>query len=260
MKQILETTAIELWQALNAKVVTLEHATCMLSGLPSPFFNRVIVCERSSEENFLNTLEFADSTELPYSLLLPDSLSISQAALQAILKEQFVAHCQMTSMCLQLQDYIYKPEESQVVIRQVSTSIEMQTMLDIWQESFTVDSVTHALHVARVLRLFEEGSLPFRFYLGYIDDKPVGSGWLLLGAKDAGIYNIGTRRVARKRGVATHMMHRLLSEAKEEGYTCAVLTALPEAKGIYERLGFQSLKNHTVYLPTHLMHRIAKPK
>lgn len=245
MKQILETTAIELWQALNAKVVTLAQATCMFSGLPSPFFNRVIICEDSGEEEFLDALKFAESTELPYSLLVPEGFSISHAAV----REHFVAHCEMTSMRLDLQGYCYEPQDTHVLIRQVSTSAEVQKMLDIWQESFTVDAVTHALHVTRVLRLFEEGGLPFRFYLGYIDGEPVGSGWLLLGAKDAGIYNIGTKRVARKKGVATHMMHRLLSDAKQEGYQRAVLTALPEAKGIYERLGFHSVKNHTVYLP-----------
>lgn len=245
MKTILETTAIDLWQALDAKIVMLPGATCMFSGLPSPSFNRMIVREAASVEAFVDALEVAKRFKLPYSVLIPNGCSLS-------VKKRFVLQHEMTSMCLDVANVCVMKEESHVTICHVSTPCEVKKTLEIWQESFTVDPVTHALHVERVVGLFEKGDLPFRFYLGYLDAMPVSCGWLLLGKEYASIYNIGTRRFARKKGAATQMMQRLIADAKREGYDKVLLTALPEAKSIYERLGFRAVTGHGVYLPSTL--------
>jgi GNAT superfamily N-acetyltransferase len=83
--------------------------------------------------------------------------------------------------------------------------------------------------------------LPFRHYLGYLDDKPVATTTLFLGAGVAGIYNVATVAEARDQGVASAMTLLALSEARDLGYQAGILQ--PSAMGyrVYERLGFQKL-------------------
>jgi hypothetical protein len=210
MDMILERTAIELWEALEAKVIKLPGCTCIFSGLPNPFFNRVIISDSITKDEFLHAIAIARSEKLPYSLFVPNFLKSSHS----YIKKHFFLHSKMTSMLLDLADFCCCLQESPVIIQEVKAVDDVRKTFEIWQESFAVDLVTYAQHVKNVLSLFEKGGLPFHFYLGYIGKEPVSCGWLLLGQEYASIYNIGTRHVARKKGAATHMMHRLLTDAK----------------------------------------------
>lgn len=83
--------------------------------------------------------------------------------------------------------------------------------------------------------------LPFRHYLGYLDDRPVATTTLFLGAGVAGIYNVATVAEARNQGVASAMMLLALSEARDLGYQAGILHSSAMGYRVYERLGFQKL-------------------
>ncbi|GHO45266.1 GNAT family N-acetyltransferase [Ktedonospora formicarum] len=64
-----------------------------------------------------------------------------------------------------------------------------------------------------------------RYYIGYVDEKPVTISVLLLHAGIAGIYNVATIPQMRRQGFGAAMTLTALQEARDLGYHIAVLQA-----------------------------------
>ena len=58
---------------------------------------------------------------------------------------------------------------------------------------------------------------------------------------DCGIYNMGTRAALRRRGFASALIARHLSDALERGCMTASVQSTPMAEGVYARAGFRDL-------------------
>ncbi len=113
---------------------------------------------------------------------------------------------------------------------------------------------------------FRTGVRAFRpslSFIAYIDGEPIGmvmaheyDGYNeKTGTRDVFIPLVGTRRAARRRGVATGLLTMALRAAKADGYDTATLSVDADsptgAVGIYERLGFVT-KDTRVAVSKHL--------
>ncbi len=66
---------------------------------------------------------------------------------------------------------------------------------------------------------------------------------------DCGIYMVGTRPAARRRGLATALSAHAIAQARERGCTSASLQSTEIAEGVYARVGFRDLGRFEEYTP-----------
>lgn len=79
-----------------------------------------------------------------------------------------------------------------------------------------------------------------RYYLALLDGEPAGGATARIGDDLTGIYGVATLPTARRRGVATALLARILADARAAGHDLVFLSAHPgsDAKAYYQRLGF----------------------
>lgn len=81
---------------------------------------------------------------------------------------------------------------------------------------------------------------PLRSYLALLDGEPAGGATARFGKDLTGIYGVATLDHARRRGVATALLARILADARAAGHDLVFLSAQSGsyAEGYYQRLGF----------------------
>lgn len=84
-----------------------------------------------------------------------------------------------------------------------------------------------------------------RFYVAYVDGKPVGTSFLFSLMKTGGIFNVGTLKEYRKRGIGTILTVHAINESVKEGNALHTLqtTKGGNAERLYKEIGF--VTDHT---------------
>ena len=115
--------------------------------------------------------------------------------------------------------------------------IRMLGFLELWGFSVPEESIFIFQRVHAQLGLGPH--LPWRYYLGIFQGKPIATALLFFGAGVAALHSVVTLPQARSKGIGTAMTLAALREARRAGYRVAILTASPYGVRIYRRIGFR---------------------
>jgi GNAT superfamily N-acetyltransferase len=86
-----------------------------------------------------------------------------------------------------------------------------------------------------------------RAYVGYVADRPVVVSASFRTGPTLGVYNIGTVEEARGHGYGTAATWHLMRDA-DPGWEVAVLQASEMGRPIYERMGFQLIREYIEFV------------
>jgi ribosomal protein S18 acetylase RimI-like enzyme len=89
----------------------------------------------------------------------------------------------------------------------------------------------------------------FHVVVGRLDGERIAVGIALDLDGDCGIYNVGTKKRARRRGMGTAVTGALLHDARDRGCETASLQSTPIAERVYAALGFRDLGRILEYAP-----------
>ncbi len=93
----------------------------------------------------------------------------------------------------------------------------------------------------RMVRAEDEADSEIHHAIALVDGIPAGVASLSLKGQIASIWNVGTRRRFRRRGVAYALMHDLLEKAQLAQCPRSILLASSMGRPLYETLGYQTI-------------------
>jgi ribosomal protein S18 acetylase RimI-like enzyme len=77
----------------------------------------------------------------------------------------------------------------------------------------------------------------------------VAGAYRYLHGSDCGIYAVGTAPAWRRRGIAGRLVDHIMADAARRGARTATLQSVPEARGLYESLGFAAVGRYEEWVP-----------
>jgi GNAT superfamily N-acetyltransferase len=113
----------------------------------------------------------------------------------------------------------------------ILTADESETALSIICEVFAIPR--------EPMRRWTTSNPAFDLWIARLGARPVAALATLRQGATVGVYHVATQSGARRRGLAGALLVEALRDARELGCLQATLTATPEARSLYERLGFQ---------------------
>ena len=122
-------------------------------------------------------------------------------------------------------------------IRLVDTMATLREWVAVWGFGVPGDILPLFQEVHTQLGLGPH--LPWRYYLGTFQEKPIVTALLFFAAGVAALHSVVTLPEARHKGIGTAMTLAALREARRAGYRVAILTASPYGVRIYSRIGFR---------------------
>jgi len=134
-------------------------------------------------------------------------------------------------------------------IRRVSDERELSDYARVIAANWNPTDEAVSAFYTRVATPALASDCPARFFLGYAQGKPVAARECFLYAGVAGVYNVVTLTTARRRGFGRALTLAALQEAREAGYSTAVLQASDQGESIYTRLGFVECSAFREYKP-----------
>jgi ribosomal protein S18 acetylase RimI-like enzyme len=152
-----------------------------------------------------------------------------------------------TSMALELDGWRprYRRAEAGVHLHRVSTPDEGREALRVICDVFYVPSGPMARWTTE--------NPAFAVYAGRFRGRTVAALATLQRDDVVGVYHVATLAGARQRGIAGNLLILALREAQAAGCTQATLTATPEARHLYEQLGFRTCGLIEQWVPGHAL-------
>lgn len=213
-----------------------------VTGVPIPLMNRIMVFEMPSDpEGALHkTREFIEETKAPYAIEIFDETAafkaVAEAAgFQAAGFMPFMVHPDSPSASADL------PPELEEGIP------EDPEQLDAWAKALAAgfgmpESLAAGFAWPEILKADD-----WRVFTANRGDKAVGTSWACYGNGVTGVFSVSTLPSERRKGVGAALTVAAMRTGALAGDNIAYLEASEMGYPVYEKLGFQTMSNGSLY-------------
>jgi ribosomal protein S18 acetylase RimI-like enzyme len=214
--------------------------------MPVPLFNNAtsVNVNKDEAESLLGTVvNFFSSRKFPFACFRVSPLT----------------HPKSFPSLLEHHGFERKPEHEQSIMVFKETTLEdklnpavkvkeiPEDELDLFDRllitSFEMPSEWKKMFDKFQLELMRKGA---KNYLAYVEEKPVATTTLFSLTKTGGIFNVGTLKECRRRGIGTTLVAHALMDSIDEGNNLHTLqtTKGGNAERLYKKIGFEI--DHTI--------------
>jgi hypothetical protein len=211
----------------------------------NPFFKGVWRTHLSPEETETKideVVNWFNQHGAPYFFWWTDSQTQPVDMAERLTKRGFDGNLEgnpgMAANLLELRENFQIP--SSIKIIQAIKQESLEDWRDAFAEAFEIPVSDGQAWVDATLSLGKE-NVPWKLYVGYLEQKPVSTSLLFYGAGVAGLYAIGTIPRARNKGIGTAITLKPLLDAHNQDYNFAVLFSSRMGYAVYKRLGFREV-------------------
>ena len=210
----------------------------VVTGLPNPFFNPVMVTDPGASSGDLSAaLRWTSSQGVLASVQLREDLRERFEPIArgfGLEPDPWIA----PGMALHPIPAIAPPEPS------LRTQLVDPTRFDDWHSGIAYGPRFRDVYGPTLL-----DDPAFRLVVGYVDDEPVAGAAAIISDTVVGIYAVGTAEHARRRGYGRALTWAAVQAGVEAGCHVAVLQSTEMAAGLYRSMGFVEVCRYLEFLP-----------
>ena len=235
----------------NGEVHETPELAWGISGVFSPYMNSVVRTQLKLETNvdevIDNVISHAKRRSVPIGWFLlpetrPSDLSIKLEA------HGFTYDEDTPGMSVDLELLPNQPlERDNLRIVEVLDRSTLEQWINTWGDSYDASDIKRQSRFDFRVRQGLDSKSDYRSYLAYLNDQPVATSELFLGAGVAAIVWVGTVPSARRQGLGATITLAPLLEARRLGYRIGSLTASQLGFPVYQQLGFKEYCRIPVY-------------
>lgn len=223
-----------------------------LTGVPAPFFNCVVrttLTPATIDDTMAEVLDRCRARRVPLLWWVNPSATPSDLA-RHLTEAGLTFLDDVPGMAMPLAALPARTEPAGITTRTVHDAATLHDFITVLGEVFAIDEPCRA-GAQRLFGAMGHGEdRPWRHYVAYDHDVPVGTASCMRDGDAAGIYNVGVLPSHRGRGLGAYLTVHPLQEARSAGCTLGVLHASREGHPVYRALGFADRCTFKLYLFT----------
>lgn len=229
---------------LEANFFDTEHNSFYVSGMDYAPCNGIIekdIQRPLTEEEIKQAVDYFSNKKLPF-IWWSASTNLEQYGLQygGIL----------TGIALDISQNLPKKPEAveHLKIKICKSQDDLDIFTSLAADGFALNKEAEEQWVQVNKAIMEKGEEIH--FLAFVNDKPVATLTLSTCDLSAGAWNLATLPEYRNHGVASHLVHAALTQAKELGYHQVMAILMPKgmAWGLFTKLGFQEVCEFPFYV------------
>jgi len=210
-----------------------------LTGIPAPFFNAGWALGAADQRDIGAAVDHLRASGLPFTLHVPSDRPVAAAAARAI---GLVEGGRLP--CFALAPGPIPPAPPALEIVRVGPRA--------WDDFVGATATSFGMPIEMVHALYPPAMLDdsrVRAFLGSVDGSAVATSVAIRTGATLGVYSIGTVPEARGRGYGSALTWHLMRDA-DPGWEVAVLQASEMGRPVYERMGFQLVREFVEFFDT----------
>ena len=212
----------------------------MNSNLKIAMFNRILKTNLSTNEidqKIQETIHYFESKSLPFTWQV-DPQSTPQDLADRLEKAGLVRQ-ESPGMAIEIENLVH-PQEPVGFRYERATSLEkIEEYGKLLVKAYGLPEFGWDFLVTGLTRIGVVED--FQHYIGYLDDRPVGTSSIFYAVGVAGLYNVSTLPEARGNRVGSVMSAIPFADAVDRGYKIGILHSTRMGYNVYRRLGFQEI-------------------
>jgi ribosomal protein S18 acetylase RimI-like enzyme len=233
---------------LTGMLVTNQYTTQIAdSGLTSDMFNNICCTGDESEEDIERSIQHFRRKQLPFCWWV--GFDDDPHYLVECLNRLGLTHGEEEMvMTADLQQVHWQESPSNFEVKIVKNQKDLDDFLEVMviiMPEEEREAIVTYFQFAQSL-LFPPHST-IHFLVGYIEGKPVATSSVFYSEGFAGIFDVIVDARMRGKGLGKAITLAVMRKAFDDGYTTSMLTATNDAKFLYDKIGFKSLKLMGVY-------------
>jgi len=226
----------------KAKYTRKSHWMELLTGIQHPLCNGIIDPKLDKDRIDENIKE----AMYPFQKLIPMLWWIGPSArpadLSSILTDHgFVESESVLGMATELTAINETATPKGLLINNAVTPEEVNDWKMVFATVFELPPDACAFFSEPFALMSKQMKDRFLLLTGYLDGKPVACATFFISAGVGGIYNVGTLREARGKGIGYAITSAGMSWIKNTGHNVAILHSSSMGFNVYKRLGFSHL-------------------
>lgn len=228
--------------------VFMEYNTLLInSGFKTNMFNIICSTGKENPQDVVNSINYFREKHLPFCWWV--GFQDDPIWLNEKLESEGLKHSEDEMlMAAHLNNVIWLKERKDFCVKTVTSKDRLKDFLQVLSDIIPNEEMKEIENFYYILEPnIIEGDSHIQYLVGYVNKKPVATCSVFYSQGIASIFDVIVSPTMRGKGLGKLITTSGMKRAVENGFKTFALTATNDAKYLYEKLGYQSIKMMGVY-------------